>query len=80
MRLTDAVLSFPILLLAIALVAIVGASLPLVVLLIAGVLWTGIARIVHSRMLTCAKSNSSWRPGPSASRRAGSWSTTSCRT
>lgn len=52
MRLTDAVLSFPVLLLAIALVAIVGASLPLVVLLIAGVLWTGIARIVHSRMLT----------------------------
>jgi peptide/nickel transport system permease protein len=50
MRLTDAILSFPVLLLAIALVAIVGPSLPLVVGLIAGVLWTGIARIVHGRM------------------------------
>jgi peptide/nickel transport system permease protein len=52
MRLTDAVLSFPILLLAIALVAIVGPSLPLVVFLIAGVLWTGVARIVHGRMVS----------------------------
>lgn len=52
MRLTDAVLSFPVLLLAIALVAIVGPSLPLVVAVIAGVLWTGVARIVHGRMLS----------------------------
>jgi peptide/nickel transport system permease protein len=51
MRVTDAVLSFPVLLLAIALVAIVGPSLPLVVLVIAGVLWTAVARIVHGRML-----------------------------
>lgn len=51
MRMTDAVLSFPALLLAIALVAIVGPSLPLVVAVIAGVLWTGVARIVHGRML-----------------------------
>ena len=47
MRTTDAVLSFPVLLLAIALVAIVGPSLPLVVAVIAGVLWTGVARIVY---------------------------------
>jgi peptide/nickel transport system permease protein len=51
MRTTDAILSFPVLLLAIALVAIVGASLGLVVAVIAGVLWTGIARIVYSRMV-----------------------------
>ena len=51
MRLTDAVLSFPVLLLSIALVSIVGPSLPLVVVVIAGVLWTGVARIVHGRML-----------------------------
>lgn len=51
MRVTDAILSFPVLLLAIALVAIVGPSLPLVVGVIAGVLWTGVARIVHGRML-----------------------------
>src|SRR6202008_981944 len=51
MRVTDAVLSFPVLLLAIALVALVGPSLPLVVGVIAGVLWTGVARIVHGRML-----------------------------
>ena len=51
MRTTDAILSFPVLLLAIALVAIVGASLVLVVAVIAAVLWTGIARIVYSRMV-----------------------------
>jgi peptide/nickel transport system permease protein len=51
MRTTDAILSFPVLLLAIALVAIVGASLGLVVAVIAAVLWTSIARIVYSRML-----------------------------
>jgi peptide/nickel transport system permease protein len=51
MRLTDAILAFPVLLLAIALVSIVGASLTLVVGVIAGVLWTTTARIVYSRML-----------------------------
>jgi peptide/nickel transport system permease protein len=56
MRVTDAILSFPVLLLAIALVAIVGPSLPLVVGVIAGVLWTGIARIVHGRMLVLRES------------------------
>ena len=56
MRVTDAVLSFPVLLLAIALVAIVGPSLPLVVGVIAGVLWTGVARIVHGRMLVLRES------------------------
>jgi peptide/nickel transport system permease protein len=56
MRLTDAILSFPVLLLAIALVAIIGPSLPLVVGVIAGVLWTGIARIVYGRMLVLRES------------------------
>jgi peptide/nickel transport system permease protein len=51
MRITDAVLSFPALLLAIALVAVIGASLALVIFVIAAVLWTGIARIVYSRVL-----------------------------
>jgi peptide/nickel transport system permease protein len=51
MRLTDAVLSFPILLLAIALVAVVGSSLGLVVVIVAGFLWTSIARIVYSRVV-----------------------------
>ena len=57
MRLTDAVLSFPVLLLAIALVAILGPSLPLVVGVIAGVLWTGFARIVYGRMLVLRESD-----------------------
>jgi peptide/nickel transport system permease protein len=56
MRTTDAILSFPVLLLAIALVAIVGASLALVVAVIAGVLWTGVARIVYSRMVVLRES------------------------
>ena len=51
MRLTDAVLSFPILLLAIALVAVVGASLGLVVALVAAFLWTSVARIVYARVV-----------------------------
>jgi peptide/nickel transport system permease protein len=51
MRITDAVLSFPVLLLAIALVAIVGPSLGLVIIVIAAVLWTPIARVVYSRAL-----------------------------
>jgi peptide/nickel transport system permease protein len=56
MRTTDAILSFPVLLLAIALVSIVGASLGLVVAVIAGVLWTGVARIVYSRMVVLRES------------------------
>jgi len=51
MRLTDATLSFPALLVAIALVAIVGPSLGLVIVVIAAVLWAGIARIVYGRTL-----------------------------
>ena len=50
MRFTDVVLSFPILLLAIALVAIVGSSVNLVVVLVAAFLWTTVARIVYSRV------------------------------
>jgi peptide/nickel transport system permease protein len=51
MRVTDAVLSFPALLLAIALVGILGASLGIVIIVIAAVLWTGMARIVYSRVI-----------------------------
>ncbi|HXI45389.1 MAG TPA: ABC transporter permease [Candidatus Acidoferrales bacterium] len=49
MRFTDAILSFPVLLFAIALVAILRPSLPLVILVIAAVLWTTTARIVYGR-------------------------------
>ncbi len=51
MRLTDATLAFPALLVAIALVAIVGPSLGLVIVVIGGVLWAGTARIVYGRSL-----------------------------
>jgi peptide/nickel transport system permease protein len=51
MRLTDATLAFPALLVAIALVAIVGPSLGLVIVVIAAVLWAGTARIVYGRSL-----------------------------
>jgi len=50
MRLTDVVLSLPALLLAIALVAVVGPSLLLVLIVIAGLLWTVTARIVYNRV------------------------------
>jgi peptide/nickel transport system permease protein len=49
MRLTDAILSFPVLLFAIALVAILRPSLVLVIIVIAAVLWTTIARVVYGR-------------------------------
>ena len=51
MRLTDVVLAFPALLVAIALVAIVGPSLGLVIVVIAAVLWTATARIMYSTSL-----------------------------
>jgi len=57
MRIAEAILAFPVLLLAIALVSIVGASLPLVVVVIAGVLWTGVARIVYGRMTVLRESD-----------------------
>lgn len=50
MRLTDVVLSLPALLLAIALVAIIGPSLLLVVVVIGGLAWTVTARVVYGRM------------------------------
>ncbi|MGZ8482203.1 MAG: ABC transporter permease [Candidatus Limnocylindria bacterium] len=49
MRLTDAFLSFPTLLLAIALAALFGASLLLLSVVIAGLLWTTTARVVYSQ-------------------------------
>jgi peptide/nickel transport system permease protein len=51
MRATDAVLAMPALLLAIALAAVVGPSLALVTIVIAGLLWTTTARIVYGRVL-----------------------------
>jgi peptide/nickel transport system permease protein len=57
MRITDAVLSFPALLLAIALVAVLGPSLGLVIFVIAAILWTGIARVVYSRVLVIRESD-----------------------
>lgn len=49
MRLTDAFLSFPTLLLAIALAALFGASLLLLSVVIAGLLWTTTARVIFSQ-------------------------------
>jgi len=51
MRTTDVVLAFPALLVAIALVAIVGPSLGLVIVVIAAILWTATARIMYSTAL-----------------------------
>lgn len=51
MRLTDLALSFPVLLLAIALAAVVGPSVGLVIVIIASVLWATTSRIIYSRVL-----------------------------
>ncbi|HVC82088.1 MAG TPA: ABC transporter permease [Chloroflexota bacterium] len=52
MRLTDVMMAFPVLLLAIALVAVLKPSLWIVIGVIAFVYWTPIARIVHGQVLT----------------------------
>jgi peptide/nickel transport system permease protein len=57
MRTTDVVLAFPALLVAIALVAIVGPSLGLVTVVIAAVLWTATARIMYSTSLVVLSSD-----------------------
>jgi len=57
MRTTDVVLAFPALLVAIALVAIVGPSLGLVIVVIALVLWTATARVTYSTSLVVLSSD-----------------------
>jgi peptide/nickel transport system permease protein len=57
MRITDAVLAFPALLVAIALGAIVGPSLGLVIVVIAAILWTATARIMYSVALVVLSSD-----------------------
>jgi peptide/nickel transport system permease protein len=52
MRLTDIMMAFPILLLAIALVAVFGPSIWIVIGVIAFVYWTPIARIMHGQVLS----------------------------
>ena len=52
MRLTDIMMAFPVLLLAIALVAVLKPSLWIVIGVIAFVYWTPIARIVHGQVLS----------------------------
>jgi len=52
MRVTDAALAFPTLLLAVAASAVLGRSLGLVALIIAAVLWTTTARLVYGRVRT----------------------------
>jgi peptide/nickel transport system permease protein len=52
MRVTDAALAFPALLLAIAASAVLGRSLGLVALIVAAVLWTTTARLVYGRVRT----------------------------
>ena len=52
MRLTDVGLAFPALLLAIALTAVLGRRLEVIVMVIAAVLWTTTARVIYGRVLT----------------------------
>jgi peptide/nickel transport system permease protein len=51
MRLTDIMMAFPVLLLAIALVAVLKPSLWIVIGVIAFVYWTPIARIIHGQVI-----------------------------
>ncbi len=68
MRITDVVLSFPILLFCVALIAITGPSTRNVMLVIAFGYWTYLARIVRGLVLSLKeRASSSSRPEPSAS-------------
>ena len=51
MRVTDVMLAFPTLLLATALVAVLSPSVTIIVVVIGGVYWTGLARVVHGQVL-----------------------------
>ena len=52
MRVTDVVMAFPILLLAIALIAVTGPSIWNIILVIALLYWTYVARVVHGMVLS----------------------------
>jgi peptide/nickel transport system permease protein len=52
MRFTDVMMAFPILLLAIALVAVLKPSIWIVIFVIAFVYWTPVARIIHGQVLS----------------------------
>jgi peptide/nickel transport system permease protein len=52
MRITDVVMAFPILLLAIALIAVTGPSVGNIILVIALIYWTYVARVIHGLVLS----------------------------
>jgi peptide/nickel transport system permease protein len=52
MRITDTMMAFPVLLFAIALIAISGPSIVTIILVVALLYWTTMARIVHSMVLS----------------------------
>jgi peptide/nickel transport system permease protein len=62
MRVTDATLSFPVILLALILAVTVGPSFVNVVLAIAVILWARYARVIRGQVLTSWSSTSSPRP------------------
>ena len=77
-RLMDIVLSFPLLLFAIALVAIVGPSLPVTILLIAFFSWAPVGRWCGARHWPSRSGSSSRRPVLSGRATYASCSSTSC--
>ena len=52
MRVTDVVMAFPILLLAIALIAVTGPSITNIILVIALIYWVNMARVIHGMVLS----------------------------
>ena len=77
MRGIDVVMSFPDLILAVAITAALGATLINLVITLGIVMTPGFARMAHSALLSIAKGNSCWRPGRSAPGTGGSSSSTS---
>ena len=62
MRFTDLMLSLPPLLLAMALVAVLGPSLRTIFIVIGLVSWTSIARVVRAERWRCPRATSSSAP------------------
>ena len=80
-RSVDVVLCFPILLLALAIRAVFGASLWVMIVIVAFATWPYIARIVRGQALINPRAGVRGRPrGPSGRATGGSCGATSCRT
>ena len=81
MRITDLVITFPVLVIGAVLGKAVSHSSPLLLALCLGAIsWTTLARLVRGEFLTCASASSSTRPRSPGRATSGSCASTCCPT